>query len=677
MTLVLTSIPGFTDLPDSVLVENNPAYSVHVAEISQNAAFGMVRQEVFVAPYVDGDTVILPTSPIDGYNYSREELCYLWTVNSSVNQSTGWVSSPGGSLWYCGWKVDQGLSGPIASSVLDSGGTGYAIGDSFTVNGGVGTPLATGLVDAVSGGIGTGPVTRYHLIENGVSYNVGVGQATTATSGSGTGLTINISAITSDAGKVSSTEAYREDSKTGSATSDGILMVFTIAQRQRTNLIMAESASYAAVDESTIATDKPWTQLLAQSLNENAKFSAVNTEVFYCGEFINGATVPLSSCVSPVDGYEYGYAEIQFVHCWRWTCENTIFRNPPLSVGQLSPFMASISNVGVVSITVEMTPHGSYPVTHTDYGRIAAFAFCRRAATPSSAALAASFSELDPDLFLPGGSLRASTVLEIKHNIDEAVLSPEYFGPTAYADGSTVALPTSPVDGYAYLRSELQYVWDWSDTTPAPGNHTRLAVFSSNIDPVSGAVSLVAFRQIPGGPWADDYNSYPRISVLVIAQRGRTLQPVPTLPKSTPTPPTDAASIQSYQPYDLVFSLPGKPAAGYVYPWITFPRIVGYYVNFAASYGSVGTAATAGAVFKVLLNGTQFGTISVSGSSVSFQSTNGAGASVGAETGSTLMVSGIAAAGGRLTLTAPATQDATLADVSFTLVGTCDTGAQH
>jgi hypothetical protein len=223
----------------------------------------------------------------------------------------------------------------------------------------------------------------------------------------------------------------------------------------------------------------------------------------------------------------------------------------------------------------------------------------------------------------------------------------------------------------------LQYVWAWSDTTPAPGNHTRLAVFSSNIDPVSGAVSLVAFRQIPGGPWADDYNSYPRISVLVIAQRGRTLQPVPTLPKSTPTPPTDAASIQSYQPYDLVFSLPGKPAAGYVYPWITFPRIVGYYVNFAASYGSVGTAATAGAVFKVLLNGTQFGTISVSGSSVSFQSTNGAGASVGAETGSTLMVSGIAAAGGRLTLTAPATQDATLADVSFTLVGTCDTGAQH
>src|ERR1700690_289289 len=114
MTLSLSSIPGFTDLPDSVLEAGDPAYGIHVGEISQNAAFGMVRTEIFVGTYVDGDTVILPTSPIDNYNYSREELLYMWTVISSVNQSTGWVTPVGGSLWYAGWKVDQGFSGPIA-----------------------------------------------------------------------------------------------------------------------------------------------------------------------------------------------------------------------------------------------------------------------------------------------------------------------------------------------------------------------------------------------------------------------------------------------------------------------------------------------------------------------------------------------------------------------------------
>jgi hypothetical protein len=38
-----------------------------------------------------------------------------------------------------------------------------------------------------------------------------------------------------------------------------------------------------------------------------------------------------------------------------------------------------------------------------------------------------------------------------------------------YKNGETVALPVSPVDGYAYSRAELRYVWSVYSTRPASG----------------------------------------------------------------------------------------------------------------------------------------------------------------------------------------------------------------
>jgi len=38
-----------------------------------------------------------------------------------------------------------------------------------------------------------------------------------------------------------------------------------------------------------------------------------------------------------------------------------------------------------------------------------------------------------------------------------------------YKNGETVALPVSPVDGYAYARAELRYVWSVYSTRPATG----------------------------------------------------------------------------------------------------------------------------------------------------------------------------------------------------------------
>lgn len=86
------------------------------------------------------------------------------------------------------------FSTAIASSVLHSGGSGYVVADTFTVNGG--DTLATGQVVTVDG---SGAVLTYLITDPGTDYEVGTNVATTHTSGSGTGFTINISTVSSTA----------------------------------------------------------------------------------------------------------------------------------------------------------------------------------------------------------------------------------------------------------------------------------------------------------------------------------------------------------------------------------------------------------------------------------------------------------------------------------------------
>lgn len=77
-----------------------------------------------------------------------------------------------------------GQSG-VASSSLGSGGTGYAVGDQFTIN--TGNSDAVGLVDTLSGSA----VATYHLTSVGTSYAPGT-VSTTNNTGTGSGLTIDI-----------------------------------------------------------------------------------------------------------------------------------------------------------------------------------------------------------------------------------------------------------------------------------------------------------------------------------------------------------------------------------------------------------------------------------------------------------------------------------------------------
>src|SRR5207244_2024012 len=101
----------------------------------------------------------------------------------------------------------------------------------------------------------------------------------------------------------------------------------------------------------------------------------------------------------------------------------------------------------------------------------------------------------------------------------EAMLTPEFIGPTVYKNGDVVALPVSPIDGYPYSRAELIYIWSWSDTTNQTGQNLRIPIFYGRIDQDTGLVHLNVWRLPPGSDPVDDNDSLCRITVLVVGFR--------------------------------------------------------------------------------------------------------------------------------------------------------------
>jgi hypothetical protein len=111
-------------------------------------------------------------------------------IGSGLNDAT----ATGTSYWDNAVSVFtitiNGVNG-IRTSTLNNGGSGYAINDTFTVDGGTAGLLATGKVLTVSGGV----VLTYSILTFGSGYSVANGITTTATLGGGTGLIINITAL--------------------------------------------------------------------------------------------------------------------------------------------------------------------------------------------------------------------------------------------------------------------------------------------------------------------------------------------------------------------------------------------------------------------------------------------------------------------------------------------------
>src|SRR5579863_9182862 len=108
------------------------------------------------------------------------------------------------------------------------------------------------------------PIDGYTYSRNELIYFWTIQNSTDPTSGWITGLDSLFFCdwlVDQTTGVVYSDEWYRRSGSHANVThtNDGKLLVFTIAQRQLANLIMAASPSYSGITGSTVAQDKPLT----------------------------------------------------------------------------------------------------------------------------------------------------------------------------------------------------------------------------------------------------------------------------------------------------------------------------------------------------------------------------------------------------------------------------------
>lgn len=108
-------------------------------------------------------------------------------------------------------------------------------------------------------------------------------------------------------------------------------------------------------------------------------------------------------------------------------------------------------------------------------------------------------------------------------------------------------------------------------------------------------------------------------------------------------------------PFHAAGYYPGKPTAGAIMMFATLATTVNFAVNLAGSVGKSKTAATAQTDFDVQKNGVSIGT-------VRYAAAAAVPTFIAASTTSF-------AAGDDIRIIAPATPDATLADISWTLAG--------
>jgi hypothetical protein len=213
--------------------------------------------------------------------------------------------------------------------------------------------------------------------------------------------------------------------------------------------------------------------------------------------------------------------------------------------------------------------------------------------------------------------------LQLNKNVRESACTPEFFGPTQYAAGDTVPTPTSPIDGYAYSRDELNYIWEWSDTTPLSPvtNHNRTVGFTANI--AVGSVALDVWRFAEGGPIIPGLESgqHLRITVTVIGFRKHNAYTAPAALSSNT--PGDVSSITGDQtaiePYAIPLDI-GDGAQPVANQSLLRHLISGdvasvtFAAGLATSEFKCRTTSTSTYVITIKWNGSSVGTITFSAS---------------------------------------------------------------
>lgn len=113
--LNMAASPGFVDTDETLIDADSVLTDDVMIQICQNAKFAAVRCErIFMGFFKNGDTVGTPSSPVDGYAYSQEEILYDYSIYSSRAPAADFVSGqglppsisssqPANTYW---WRID-------------------------------------------------------------------------------------------------------------------------------------------------------------------------------------------------------------------------------------------------------------------------------------------------------------------------------------------------------------------------------------------------------------------------------------------------------------------------------------------------------------------------------------------------------------------------------------------
>lgn len=247
--------------------------------------------------------------------------------------------------------------------------------------------------------------------------------------------------------------------------------------------LLVSPAQFTDILDADLVQDKPVTTSLLTNLSHNNFFGAVRCEVFNAGYWIHGSTVPTPS--SPVDQYKYSTGECIFIPIFAssrqplavgagYTLGQQTFpvlANSDVGSGSLalSPYHLYISSAGVVTSNVYFASPGS---GSANQGTVQVIVVGQRLAGLTFADGPPAFVNLNDSELRGGAYLSQSKIRALSRNAKFGMMRLEVKNAGYYRNGDTVALPTSPVDGYSYSRNECLYLPILGSTRQPAGGFT-------------------------------------------------------------------------------------------------------------------------------------------------------------------------------------------------------------